>query len=74
MVLRPRKAAELLGISRAALYRWEAAGILPRRVTVGPGVSGWLTADLEAFLATRERGGFARPTPGRAGAPAAGRA
>jgi len=59
-IIRPAKAASLLGISRATLYRWEAAGRLAPRVILGPGTSGWREEDLAAFLASAPRGGPVR--------------
>jgi predicted DNA-binding transcriptional regulator AlpA len=56
-ILRPAQAARLLGISRATLYRWEAAGRLAPRVILGPGTSGWREEDLAAFIAAAPRGG-----------------
>lgn len=73
-ILRPAQAARLLGISRATLYRWEAAGRLAPRVILGPGTSGWREEDLAAFIAAAPRGGPERisaenpePTTGRRG-------
>ncbi len=56
-ILRPAQAARLLGISRATLYRWAAAGRLAPRVILGPGTSGWREEDLAAFIAAAPRGG-----------------
>jgi excisionase family DNA binding protein len=56
-ILRPAQAARLLGVSRATLYRWEAAGRLAPRVILGPGTSGWREEDLAAFIAAAPRGG-----------------
>ena len=55
-IIRPAKAARLLGISPATLYRWEAAGRLAPRVILGPGTSGWREEDLAAFIAAAPRG------------------
>jgi len=56
-ILRPAQAARLLGISRATLYRWEAAGRLAPRIILGPGTSGWRAQDLADFIASAPRGG-----------------
>ena len=56
-IVRPAQAARLLGVSRATLYRWEAAGRLAPRVILGPGTSGWREEDLAAFIAAAPRGG-----------------
>lgn len=56
-IVRPAQAARLLGISRATLYRWEAAGRLAPRVLLGPGTSGWREEDLAAFIDAAPRGG-----------------
>lgn len=68
-LLRPRAAARYLGVSPPTVYRWEASGLLPPRIVLGPGVSGWRLADLNALLESRPRGGDARRGP-RAGSPA----
>jgi len=65
-LLRPAQAAKFLGLSRASLYRYEAAGRLPHRLVIGPGASGWRLSDLERFLDGLPRGGSARRGP-RAG-------
>lgn len=67
-IVRPAQAARLLGISRATLYRWEAAGRLAPRVILGPGTSGWREEDLAAFIAAAPRGG---PEQVSAGSPEA---
>jgi predicted DNA-binding transcriptional regulator AlpA len=59
-IIRPAQAARLLGISRATLYRWEAAGRLAPRVILGPGTSGWREEDLAAFIAAAPRGSLGR--------------
>lgn len=59
-ILRPAAAAKYLGVSKATAYRWEAAGTLPPRIILGPGVSGWRLSELNALLEARPRGGSAR--------------
>lgn len=68
-ILRPAQAARVLGVSRATLYRWEAAGRLAPRVILGPNTSGWREEDLAAFIAAAPRGGPERvlETEGREG-------
>ena len=50
-IIRPTQAAEMLGISVAALYDWLAAGTFPqpRSLGAGNGCVGWLESDLVAF-------------------------
>ena len=56
-IYRPGKVARVLDVSRATVYRWEKSGILPPRVILGPGVSGWKEEDLAAFIEAAPRGG-----------------
>jgi excisionase family DNA binding protein len=56
-VLRPKEAAEKLGISIATLYRWEAEGKLPGRRQIGEGVSGWIDDELEKWINDRPEAG-----------------
>jgi excisionase family DNA binding protein len=59
-VLRPKEAAEKLGISVGTLYRWEAEGKLPPRLQIGEGVSGWTDDDLDEWIRTRPEAGDRR--------------
>lgn len=63
-IMRPKQVAIQLGISRATLYRREADGLLPRRVT-NSGCSGWFESDIDAFIEQLPRGGDARRVPRR---------
>jgi predicted DNA-binding transcriptional regulator AlpA len=54
-ILRVNVVAERLGCSRATLYRLEGAGLLPPRIIIGPGASGWLEADIDRFIDERPR-------------------
>jgi predicted DNA-binding transcriptional regulator AlpA len=55
-IIRPSKAARLLGVSRATIYRWEKEGRLAPRVILGPCTSGWKEEDLAAFIDAAPRG------------------
>lgn len=55
-IIRPAKAARILGVSRPTLYRWEKAGRLAPRVILGPNTSGWRESDLAAFINSAPRG------------------
>jgi predicted DNA-binding transcriptional regulator AlpA len=64
-ILRVNVVAERLGCSRATLYRLERAGLLPARIIIGPGASGWLEADVDRFIDERPRAQpAAAPTSG----------
>jgi predicted DNA-binding transcriptional regulator AlpA len=47
--VRPMQGANLLGVSRATVYRWSETGILPPMIRIG-GVSGWFFEDLIAAV------------------------
>jgi excisionase family DNA binding protein len=50
-LIRPSELCDLLSISIATLYRWEAQGKLPiKKVKVGPGVVGFKKSDVEAWI------------------------
>lgn len=60
--LSPKQAGAKLGVTRATLYRWAHAGILPPPSKFGPRASGWLESALDRWLA--ERGAQVRqPAP-----------
>lgn len=48
---RPAKAAEILGISRATLWRWARDGRLSAK-KIGPRTTIFLESDIRAMLAT----------------------
>ena len=54
-ILRPQAAARYLGVSVQSVYRWAAAGRLPRPLKLGPRTSGWKLADLQAFIGAAEQ-------------------
>ena len=49
-VVRPKEAAQRIGVSRATLYRYVASGALPKPRRISPGVSGWLEETIDAFI------------------------
>jgi prophage regulatory protein len=46
--------AAYVGVGKSTVLRWEAAGIFPRRVRLGPGRVAWRLEDLEQWAAERE--------------------
>jgi prophage regulatory protein len=54
-LLRKKEAADRLGVTTRTLERWERAGRFPARRRVGPNVVGWVEADVEEWIKSRER-------------------
>lgn len=55
-ILRPKDAAERLGISLSSLYRWaKDRPDFPRIIKLGPRTSGWRVEDLDAWLSTQQK-------------------
>lgn len=52
-VLTPREVAEALKVSRTTLWRYERAGVIPRRIRLSPRKTGFLKSEIEAFLNAR---------------------
>ena len=52
-ILRARQLAELLGVHRSTLWRWEQAGAFPLRRSFGPNTVGWLKSEIDEFIASR---------------------
>lgn len=52
-ILRPREAAQFLGIAEQTMERWRAAGRGPRWVKLTGRTVGYRLADLEAYLEGR---------------------
>lgn len=53
-VVRPKVAAELLGVSKPTLWRLHRNGLLAPPLRISAGVTGWRRSTLERFLAERE--------------------
>jgi prophage regulatory protein len=51
-ILRTNELAEMLGVSRVTLWRWERQGLLPAKRRLGPNTVGWLASEIEAWLAS----------------------
>lgn len=47
-----------IGASRSTVWRWERAGLFPRRVVTGPRCVGWLEGEIETWLGSRHRRGL----------------
>jgi prophage regulatory protein len=52
-IVRANELAELLGISRTTLWRWERQGRIPKKRRVGPNVTGWLASEIDAWWASQ---------------------
>jgi len=49
-IIRPKEAADLLGIAISTLYRWSEQPDFPKRIKIGKRASGWRRSDLEEWL------------------------
>ena len=56
-IIRARKVAELLDVSRVTVWRWERDGRLPKKRRIGPNVVGWDFEEIEAWLAAKNPDG-----------------
>lgn len=54
LFLSDRQIAERFGIARQTIWRWAQAGNFPQPVKLGPCVTRWKAADVDAWLADRE--------------------
>lgn len=65
-VLRQPEVLKRIGIRAAStLWRWHRAGMFPAPIRIGPGSIGWLSSDIDAWLAAR-RDQPAIPAPAHA--------
>ena len=55
-ILRPKAAAEYLGVSASTLYRWANESDFPKPIKLGRQASGWRRTDLDAWLERRAEG------------------
>lgn len=49
-ILRGKQLVELLGVSKATLYRWQSKGHFPKSVRLGPNTVGWYEEDVRNWL------------------------
>ncbi len=54
-ILDGREIETLLRKSRQTIWRWERAGMFPKRVKLGPNSVGWRKSEVSAWLDARER-------------------
>ena len=52
-VVRKRKVCEMLGVSPATLWRWTRRKGFPAPIQLGPNTVGWLTTEIDEWLAAR---------------------
>ena len=55
-LLKAREVCEMLGISKATLYRLIRQGKFPRQVKLGVGTSRWPSQVVENYMSTLPRG------------------
>jgi prophage regulatory protein len=50
-MLRQPAVLKITGVSVATIWRWEQAGLFPRRIRLGPNVVGWSQKEVDDWLA-----------------------
>jgi prophage regulatory protein len=45
---------QLIGTTAVSIWRWEKAGLFPKRRRIGPGSVGWLESEVNAWIASRQ--------------------
>ena len=55
VLLRTPEVCRTVGVGRTTLYRWEQQGSFPKRIRLGPRVSGWLRSDLRRWFEQRRQ-------------------
>jgi prophage regulatory protein len=53
LVLRKKKMLALIGLSASTVYNLQKAGSFPQPIQLGLRATGWLTTDIEEWLAGR---------------------
>ena len=49
-ILRAAQLADMLGVHRTTLWRWEQTGTFPHRRRFGPQTVGWLAGEVEQWI------------------------
>jgi len=52
--VRERERRAITGVAPVTWWRWERAGLVPRRVRLGPKAVGWKMSQLQEWLQSRE--------------------
>ena len=55
-LLRINEVMHLVGASRASVYRWERAGVFPRRRKLSANRVGWILEEILAWIQSRPEG------------------
>lgn len=54
-IVRPAELADLLGVSKATLWKWRKRGLLPEPMSLGPRFVGWSSEVLNAWLDSQNK-------------------
>ncbi len=54
MILTAAQVLKIVGVNRSTLFRWEQAGLFPRRVLLGKRRVGWLAREVLEWLEQRK--------------------
>ena len=49
-IIRKPELLQILGVSHPSVWRWEKAGLFPKRISLGTNSSGWLESEVTAWL------------------------
>ena len=49
-ILTFREVQKITGRSRSTIWRWEKAGLFPRRARVGPNSVGWIASEVQTWM------------------------
>jgi prophage regulatory protein len=64
-ILRTRQVTRLTGLSRVTIWRLERLGEFPRRRQLGRNSVGWLSAEVDDWIATRPTPALVSPATSR---------